>query len=228
MSLLHGLAAHGVGGVTGMQSQQRDWSPFVAHFTSYRAMGKLRSAIGSRAAPADIANYFVDADSASFEIVKQIAASNTLRRSVPSEKDDIPACVCFSEYSLPGLVAHCERYGRFGWVFRKSDIFGCGARPCIYVDSDVYAEISRGGRGLTTASSAGLLFGLANVYRPVGHGQIQDFTHEREWRLFSDVGLRELKPEVLIAPKAYAQRFSALFPNMSAVVPIDTAFEWGV
>ena len=50
----------------------------------------------------------------------------SLQPAAPSEKDGIDKCICFSECNLPGLINHCERYGRFGFVFRKNVVFGLG------------------------------------------------------------------------------------------------------
>lgn len=66
-----------------------------------------------------------------------------LRTSTPSEKDGIMPCICFSECNLPGLVNHCERYGRLGFVFKKDTIFALGGRPTVYVDKDIYALIAQ-------------------------------------------------------------------------------------
>lgn len=61
----------------------------------------------------------------------------SLQPAAPSEKDGIDKCICFSACNLPGLINHCERYGRFGFVFRKNVVFDLGGRPAIYVDNDI-------------------------------------------------------------------------------------------
>ena len=77
------------------------------------------------------------ADKKSFEIVKKIHRSMSLQPAAPSEKDGIDKCICFAECNLPGSINHCERYGRFGFVFRKNVVFGLGGRPAIYADNDI-------------------------------------------------------------------------------------------
>jgi hypothetical protein len=228
MGVLHDLASHASGGLRGIQSTQRDWSPFVAHFTKWRAMELLRHAVELNGSPAEIAALLTDADRESATVVEAIGTSQVLRASSPSSADAIPECVCFSECSLPGLLGHCERSGRFGFVFRKSDVFAIGARPCSYVDRATYGELAALGRGSSSHPGLARLFGLANVYSPPGHGQVQDFTHEREWRLFSTLELSSCHPDIIISPRGYVGRVRGWFPQVECVLPIDTLHEWGL
>ncbi|MCA8953509.1 MAG: hypothetical protein KDE27_28615 [Planctomycetes bacterium] len=231
MATIHGLAAFAQSGLAGLQATQRDWSPFVGHFTSWAAMTPLRAAIRNDVGAAEIATALQSADAASAEIARLIAASGRLLSRSPSAKDGILQCVCFSECSLPGLLGHCERYGRFGWIFRKDAIYRAGGRPCVYLSDEMYTLLAQQGRaGDGSGDPAGpwqRLFGLANVYRPPGAGQVQDFTHEREWRLFGDLDLDTVAPELLIAPAAFEREMRALNPEVP-VLPIDVLHEWGL
>jgi len=228
MATIHDLVAYGKSGLRGMQTSQRDWSPFVAHFTTYSAMAGLRTAIRAGRTPAEIEKLLDEADAVSAETSAKIAASKKLLASSPSKKDDVPRCVCFSECSLPGLLGHCERYGRFGWVFRKTDIYGLGGRPCFYVSSDEYAEVAKRGRGESVDTPAGRLFGLANVYTPPKQGRVQDYTHEREWRLFGDLDLGTAPPELILAPSRFIADLRRTFGDAPHYIPLDLLHEWGL
>jgi hypothetical protein len=224
---IHDLVAYAGGGLQGIQTGQRDWSPFVAHFTSYAAMSPVRSAIGANVTARGLAQLLASADEASAAVAEAIATSGVLRPSSPSQENQIPECVCLSECSLPGLLGLCERFGRFGWVFRKCDLYALGARPCLYVGSEEYGELATRGRSPDASEVQRRIFGLANVYTPPGHGTIQDFTHEREWRLFSALDLRAISPDLLIAPSRYVEQSRSWSPCV-AVLPIDTLHEWGL
>lgn len=227
MALIHSIAAFDQHGLRGLQSLQRDWSPYVVHFTSYAAMSSLRNWRHTDRKPATIASKLETADQSSFRVVTKIASSGTLRASSPSQKDGIADCVCFSECNLPGLIGHSERYGRFGFVFDKAVLFKADARPCCYMAPDEYTVVSKLGKRMPTSTPEGRLYSLANVYRPPGNnGPVQDFSHEREWRAFTDIDFSVVEPAFMIAPKHYLKRMQSLFPGI-AVIPLDTLFVWG-
>ena len=118
MTLIYSMEAFAQGGLFGLQSLQRDWSPYIVHFTAYSAMAKLRNwANETDCKPKSFQEELKNADSGSFSVVEKIAASEKLMANSPSEKDGIAKCVCLSECNLPGLIGHSERYGRFGFVF---------------------------------------------------------------------------------------------------------------
>jgi len=227
MSILHSLAAFTRGHLSGIQATQRDWSPFLAHFTTWSAMRDLRCAVKDGKEPRAITEMLEAADKASLETSLHILQSRSLRARSPSDKDGLPGCVCMSECSLPGLISHCERYGRFGFVFAKEAIFGAGGRPCIYLGREEYAFVAENGRGKPADTPTGRLFALANLYEPRRTKvKLQDYTHEREWRLFRDLSFDEVKLEAVLAPSQYA---AALSPLCGPVpfVPVDMLFEWG-
>lgn len=227
MALIHILDAYGVGPLTGQQSAQRDWSPFLVHFTNWQAMAGLRATVRDQLTAGEVQARLAEADAASFAIVERILASDELRPSSPSQRDQMPACVCLSECNLAGLISHCERYGRFGFALRKADVFRAGGRPCLYLAQDEYSVIAQLGRGQPAHTPEGRLFGLSNVYVPPrGDNKIQDYTHEREWRVFGSLKLSEVPPVALLAPSGYAAALAELRPGLP-IVPLDMLFQWG-
>lgn len=233
MSIIHIKNALATSGLTGMQSAQRDWSPYLVHFTNWSAMAPLRKMATLATAPGAVRTSLDEADATSFGIVQLILSSGKVLARSPGDKTAIPPCVCLSECDVPGLVSHSERYGRFGFVFTKAALFSKGARPCLYLDSAMY----RGLRLMGTAPGASKvkreMFGLANVYRPPQKGRkvlVQDYTHEREWRVFAEINFAEAPPCQILAPAAYTGRVRDLAVAHGLdvnVIPIDTLFEWG-
>lgn len=213
--------------MNGLQASQRDWSPFLVHFTSYRAMGPIRSALPAGCTPQQVSALLDAADSQSFVVWQAIAASGQLKSAVPQGKEEADACVCLSECTLPGLISLAERYGRFGLGFRKADLFGAGARPCAYLAEEHYAVTKRAAITPGAGQHEKRLHDLSNVYRPAGFGLLQDFTHEREWRIFADVALAAHQPDFLIAPSVFVQQTRALFGQDALLFPLDMLFEWG-
>ena len=227
MTTIHNIAAYAHGGLSGAQASQRDWSPFLAHFTSWKSMEVVRLAVAAGEKPAGLAALLASADADSFEVVKKIASSGKLLARQPSDKKgnshDIPACVCLSECNLPGLLSHCERYGRFGFVIAKADAFAAGTRPCMYVDTDIYELLDKTYSASTNPVER-RLFGLANVFSPPGSGRIQDYTHEREWRHFGDLDLTSLA--AILCPSAYIPQVRTLYPDKT-LIPLDMLHQWG-
>lgn len=224
MSVVHNVASFAKSGLAGVQSCQRDWSPYLVHFTSWSAMKPIRSVIKSAEKPKDVEVALGAADKKSFAVVQTIASTGNLQASSPKPAEGLPPCVCFSECTLPGLIAHAERFGRFGFVFTKAALFHLGARPCIYVDSEIYAVIDKSYSTSTNATEK-RFFGLANVFRPSGAGRVQDFTLEREWRLFDSMMLTpHLK--ALLCPFQYFREMKPLFPD-NPIIPLDMLHEWG-
>jgi hypothetical protein len=226
MSYVNALVAFSKGGLTGLQTCQRDWSPYLVHFTSYGAMDWVRKLSSAGVSPEKACTCLKESDARSADKAREIIKSGQLTCHSPSDKDGIPACVCMSECNLPGLISQSERYGRFGFVLRKSTVHEVGGRPCAYVAEDEYTTIAKRGRGLPPADPDGHLFALANVYAPPGNGKIQDSTHDREGRVFSDVPLSE-HLAALIAPDAYCTELRKAVGADVHVIPIDMLFEWG-
>lgn len=227
MSMIHNTAAYSKSALLGMQACQRDWSPYLVHFTSAREMKSLGMKFKSKKShppPTTVAAELDAADDKSHRIAQLIITSGLIKMSSPNNKESIPKCVCCSECNLPGLLSHSERYGRFGFVFLKSAVYKLGGRPCVYVDSDVYGLIDS--RYSSSADEVEKkLFGLSNVYTPPGAGKVQDFTHEREWRLFDDLNLKG-HLRAILAPLRFCQEKGILTAQVP-VIPIDMLHEWG-
>ncbi len=96
MSLIHSVVSHAKGGVRGLQANQRDWSPFVVHFTSYAAMAPIRTAVPAGKTPSQVAALLDTADANSFAVLEAIAGSALLRASIPEGKDESDPCVCLA------------------------------------------------------------------------------------------------------------------------------------
>jgi len=221
------LAAYAAGNLSGQQAAQRDFSPFLVHFTSFTAMAPLRSAVTEKRTGAEVQALFDEADARSWEVMKLIAGSRELRVHSPAERHLVPACVCLSECNLPGLVSHSERYGRFGLALAKQDVYRAGGRPCLYMGESEYGVIAELGRGQPATTPRGRLYGLSNLYVPPhSTNRVQDYTHEREWRVFDVIDLRRVAPAALFAPARFAAELCSLFPGLP-VVPLDLLFLWG-
>lgn len=225
MGIIHSTISFKDSGLAGIQACQRDWSGYLVHFTAAGKMVELKQYPQNNLSPSDLAEKLHNADKESFGIVKKIQKSMELRASTPSEKDGIMPCICFSECNLPGLVNHCERYGRFGFVFKKDTIFALGGRPTIYVDKNIYTLIAAKFRNSGNDTER-KLFSLSNVYTPPGKGEVQDFTHEREWRLFGNINLRETIPDAILCPHEYYDVVSPLFGSIT--IPLDLLSSWGI
>ena len=253
MPLTHTLDAFSKDGVFGCQCQQRDWSPYLVHLTSWEAMTPLREALYKKnkyyasMLPKIIHRKLATADQQSFGVFQKIMKGGFLKCGSPSEKKHLPECVCFAECNLPGLISHAERYGRFGFVFEKLDLFQVlGARPCLYLERTMYNDIKS--CKCATPLLHDHLFGLSNIYDPI-HRKKQDYTHEREWRVFADVPLLG-RLKAVLCPKEYVSLVvgelngwiarerelakekgsaSDSVPDASTipVIPMDMLFEWG-
>lgn len=231
MALIYDLTRLARSGLKAQQSAQRDWSPYLVHFTRYTAMQAVRKVIKRTVqfSAKDVREALENADEASWDSVKQILAPSSpfLQKHSPQEKEDLPECVCLSQCTLPGLFGHSERFGRFGFVFDKLDLYDFGGRPCAYVDADSYGWLDA---KHTSDAEANAIWRTSNVYCPAGRGKVQDFTAEREWRVFNDIPLQG-HLRAVIAPDSYITKFRTLLSphNLDVpILPIDTLYDWGV
>ena len=234
MSLIYDLAELSHSGLALMQTAQRDWSPYLVHFTSSVAMKAVRAVVDKTNpfSAADINKQLKASDEYSFDVFSKIVSSGTIQQSKRYHH------VCLSECSLPGLLGHSERFGRFGFMFEKSTIHKLGGRPCAYLDKRVCDEIRRIGR--TEANLNLLKLGKRiNTYRPTfsrerlnDQSHVQDYTVEREWRVLGiDIPINDACG--LICPQAYfAKVFEAMEKfwdkNRIPVFPLDMLYKWGV
>lgn len=231
MALIYDISRLAKSGLVAQQSAQRDWSPFLVHFTSYSEMKPVRKLLRkiSPHSAKQFSEELTKADEASFKVVQQILNCDNplLRKTSPNAKEELPECVCLTECTFPGLFGHSERFGRFGFVFGKCEIFNLGGRPMAYVDSDTYGSLDTQHNENELVNR---IWRFANVYRPIGCGQVQDFTVEREWRIFTDLPLQDNLRAVL-APDSFVSRFHELLRENKIdvpVLPIDMLYNWGV
>jgi len=94
MALLYDLARLAKSGLKAQQSAQRDWSPYLVHFTRYTAMKTARKVIKRTASfsAKDIGNALEEADRTSWDSVRQILAPSIpfLQKHSPQEKEQLP------------------------------------------------------------------------------------------------------------------------------------------
>lgn len=216
MSLIHTLnAVASLQGVDAIQALQRDMSPYVAHFTSVQAMGALRQLLTETALdPAAISLALRRADAASWRKFRTIANAGVLTASRPW---GLPTgsrfrCVCLSECTLPSLISHSERYGRFGFVFSKRTLAASGARLVAHWPHGTDAP----------GSHTGWVQPLGTT--PAG---FRDFSHEREWRFPENIDMDEIAPAAVLCPLEYHARVRGLLEDDVPVIPLDMLFEWG-
>ncbi len=88
------------------------------------------------------------------------------------------SAVCFTECVWDALVAHGVRYSSYGVVFSKKAVFEAGGGPALYLRGDILQKMSN--------SLPESLKPFVVPFDPGGlvqEGVIQDWIHEREWRL---------------------------------------------
>jgi|GEM_PF-3488986 len=232
--LLHLLRAQATDGLAAMQAAHRDFSPFLVHFTSMAKMKPLSSLAASRnIVPREIKDLFETCDAACHSVFKCILDAGEIRTSLIRDAQGTLPVVCLSEGNLPGLVSHAERYGRFGFVFRKEALFRLGARPCAYFDKKLYTEIKAQGKSPTARDHDRRLYSLANMFIPKcakepGFKPI-DFTHEREWRSFENIKLSSAV--AVICPDVYFSQTREALDNAALqqvkLFGLDMLIDWG-
>lgn len=229
MGILHDLEALAESPIIGMQAQQRDWSPYVAHFTSAKAMTPLKAFLKGPLDPGQIRAALVAADQVSFGNLSSILHGGTLNATMPASSLPQRPRVCLSECTLPGLISHAERFGRCGLVFEKSQIYQLGGRPCLYVSDDVYRELGTRSRAAGASAETKRAFDLANIFRPRKMGLVQDFTHEREWRVPCDIKLVDTPPVAIVIPHPdYLGKLPASVASAVPVISLTLFHRWGV
>lgn len=226
MGVIHELEAVAEGAIGGLQAQQRDWSPFVAHFTTASAMSPLRGIWKSPLDPATVKQMLATTDATSWATFQKIMASGKILASPPPGGSGGGPRVCLSECTLPGLISHAERFGRFGLVFLKTDILSIGGGTCVYISRPAYGALV-GQRANSPEFQR--LSDLANVHSPPGSGAVQDFTHEREWRVVGDIDLQNVTPVAFVVPSVdYVGRLPPQCDPRIPVVPLKLLQRWGV
>lgn len=249
MSIIYDLNSCSISNLTAMQAAQRDFSPYLVHFTSYKVMKTVRDFIFRKSPPQivpteqrkslisqlaeEVAQRLKAADCQSFCVVKQIVQQATITMFSPNAKEEIPKCVCLSQCTFPGLIGHSERFGRFGFVFSLEDIFKLGGRPALYVDQAFYGFLDQHATAKNQSDRIREIehyWPFFNVYIPPKNGRVQDYTIEREWRVLQNIELKgNLK--AMIAPEEYfsdLQKLLSQYELSVPILPIDMLYKWGV
>lgn len=215
------------GGLTALQSGQRDFSPYVIHFTSYYCMAPVRtylSGLGKGTTNAlDLIPLLQMADTQSANILSRILDSGSIRTN--GFHYDYEPAVCLTECTLPGVLVHSARYGRYGLLFHKDTVIEFGGRPLAHIPSesrDYYITLSK--RDTTIRKD---LLHLTTMRRPgQPGGQAQDYTHEREWRCEVDIPVSRAEA-LIVAKSGDCQRFATVFHNRP-ILPLDVLYRLGV
>ena len=150
-----------------------DYSPLLVHFTRD---GNIRKMVREDEIATDHPLHEHKKLSA-IDRLGSILTTKTIHASPMPLVGDASA-VCFTECVWDALVAHGNRYSSYGVVFSKGTIFQAGGGPALYVRGDILQkEID----GLPQPFKAFVV-----PFDPDGlvqTGVIQDWIHEREWRL---------------------------------------------
>jgi hypothetical protein len=105
---------------------------------------------------------------------------------------DQPA-VCFTECTWASLLDHAEEYSPCGIGFTKDFLFGKGGGPAVYIRADLFKK------QLENKGFHPDLYPFLTPFRPQyapkqhkedywNKKEAIDYTHEREWRVTSDLG----------------------------------------
>ena len=150
-----------------------DYSPLLVHLTKD---GKIRRMVRQNDIATDHPLHQHKPSSAIDKLVS-ILTNKTIHAS-PMPLVGEASSVCFTECVWDALVAHGIRYSSYGVVFSKRTIFQAGGGPALYVRGDILQkEID----GLPQPFKAFVVpFDPDGLVQP---GVIQDWIHEREWRL---------------------------------------------
>ena len=111
------------------------------------------------------------------EKLLSILTTKTIHAS-PMPVVEEASAVCFTECVWDALVDHWSRYSSYGIVFSKRTVFQSGGGPALYIRGDILQkELER----LPLALQSFVVpFDPEGLVQP---GVIQDWIHEREWRL---------------------------------------------
>ena len=160
-----------------------DYSPLLVHFTrdGSRRMVRQDDITSEHPLHPHISTPAID------RLINILATKTIFASPMPLMEN--ASAVCFTECVWDALVAHGDRYSSYGVVFSKRTIFKAGGGPALYIKGDILqSEISNLSQALKP---------FVVPFDPDGLVQtnvIQDWIHEREWRLptsftfeFSDV-----------------------------------------
>ena len=150
-----------------------DYSPLLVHFTRD---GKVRKMVMEDTIPPEHPLHQHKQSSAMDRLIS-ILTTKTIHAS-PMPFVGGASAVCFTECTWDALVAHGNRYSSYGVVFSKRMVFQSGGGPALYIRGDILkSEI----QSLPQELKAFVVpFDPDEQLQP---GVVQDWTHEREWRL---------------------------------------------
>lgn len=103
--------------------------------------------------------------------------------------------VCFTETPLGMTEEICARFGSFGFCLPKNKVIELGGGPVLEVPEKLLKRQTRTGRGVQKQVS-GWDPKLVPFVNKIGDGF--SYTHEREWRVPSDVRLYEVQPWLVL------------------------------
>ena len=150
-----------------------DYSPLLVHFTRD---GNHRKMVRENDIPSDHPLHQHKQGRAIDRLVN-ILKTKTIHSSPMPLSGDASA-VCFTECVWDALVAHGIRYSSYGVVFSKKAVFEAGGGPALYLRGDILQS--------EADSLPESLKPFVVPFDPGGlvqQGVIQDWIHEREWRL---------------------------------------------
>ena len=150
-----------------------DYSPLLVHFTRG---GGSRKMVRENDITTDHPLHQHKQNTAIERLVSILTTRTIYASPMPLVGD--ASAVCFTECVWDALVAHGVRYSSYGVVFSKRPVFRAGGGPALYIRGDILkSEIV----GLPQALKAFVVpFDPEGLVHP---GVVQDWIHEREWRL---------------------------------------------
>ena len=172
----------------------------------------------------DLEDLLEEADSDSRETLQTILKSGHVKPSSFDQYDNDPA-VCLTECTLAGVMSHSARYGRYGLIFRKNSIYQLGGRPLAYVPENVRKRF----RALADEELDFVNYKrFLTILNPPGQGggQIQDYTHEREWRCPEKLPTDEAVAVVVAKADDYAEFDN--FLDGRPFLPLQLLYQMGV
>lgn len=152
-----------------------DYSPLVVHFTKDSEM--VRAKLIKEGAPLHAFKKATGIE----RLLNILTTRRILASPMPFLPGD-PTAVCFTECVWESLTEIAEaQYSPYGVVFEKKKVFEAGGGPALYLRGDLLKE---GGEGIPPKMLPFVVpFDPTAVLKS---GVIQDWLHEREWRLPSD------------------------------------------
>lgn len=150
-----------------------DYSPLLVHFTR---SGPERKMVREGDIPPEHPLHSHKSANSIDRLESILKARIIFASPMPSTGDS--SAVCFTECVWDALMAQTDRYSSYGVVFSKRTVFQAGGGPALYVRGDILQD---GINELPEAIKPFVVpFDPNGVIQP---GVIQDWIHEREWRL---------------------------------------------